>query len=205
MTIFYSKKNHVELINDIVVKTFLSEIDFRRELSVYQQLGQSYCMKIPEIINVDEEKYKITIEYLEGPTVLELLEILEVNFQIDQAVKILLATLTWLDAFYLVFEGNDQVMGDVNLRNFIWFDNMVFGIDFESSCTGNITFEKVDLLARYLLYDPIESNFKIKVLEKVLLNLNLQDGLESMIENKVEAIKLRRSNNPNKRHILNNH
>jgi hypothetical protein len=109
-----------------------------------------------------------------------------------------LATLTWLDKFYAVFEGSNQVMGDINLRNFIWFENMVFGIDFESSCTGNITSEKAELFARYLLYDPIESDFKIQVLKKVLVYLKAQDGFESMIETTVEAIKIRRENKSRK-------
>lgn len=205
MTTFYSKKNHVELIDGKVVKTFLSESDFKKELSIYQQLGQSYSMKIPEIICFDEEKYTITISYLEGPTVLELLELLEENSQIDQAVQVLLATLTWLDTFYLVFDGSYQVMGDINLRNFIWFENMVFGIDFESSCIGNIASEKAELLARYLLYDPIESDFKIQVLKQVLVHLKVEVGFESMIETKVESIKIRRGkNSSNKRHSINN-
>ena len=199
MKVFYSKRNHVELVGDRVVKIFLNKTDFNRETAIYQKLSQSRSINIPKIINYNEDENTITLEYIDGPTVLELLENLENCTQIDQAVQVLLSTVLWLEQFYKVFEGSNQVMGDVNLRNFIWFDSMVFGIDFESSGNGDITLEEAELFARYLLYDPIESDFKLEVIKRVMHYMNVQNGFENQIKTKVESIKLRRDRN--KHHI----
>ena len=71
---FYSKRNQVELVDGTVVKTFLRESDFRRELAVYRQLAKLRSVQIPEIIETDEDRLIIYLSYLEGPTVLEVLE-----------------------------------------------------------------------------------------------------------------------------------
>ena len=83
-------------------------------------------------------------------------------------------------------------MGDVNLRNFIWYDEMVFGIDFESSGNGDRLLEKAELLARYLLYNPVESDFKKEVLQEIKETMEFSDRFEKMIESEMTAIILRR-------------
>lgn len=189
---FYSKRNDVFLSHGIVFKTFNHEADFRKELSVYEKLMASKSPLVPSIIEVTAPKRQLVIEYVEGITVLEQLELLEVNGDVTMAVQVLMAVLSWLEAFYQVFFDTNQIMGDVNLRNFIWHKGSVYGIDFEKSVQGDSYVEKAELLARYVLYDPIESGFKKQVFKLVTDNLGEKEGFKELIREKVEAIKDRR-------------
>lgn len=190
---FYSKRNDVILDHGIVIKTFKRQADFKKEQTVYTKLEASNFQLVPQIVHIDSSKRQLSIEYLEGPTVLEELELLEKSSDVERGVTLLVSIFNWLDAFYKIFSDEKQIMGDVNLRNFIWYKGQVYGIDFEKSEPGDMIQEKAEVLARYLLYNPVESDFKIKVTNRVIADLFESDGFEDLIGEKVTAIKERRS------------
>lgn len=168
MKTFYSKKNNVVSTSGIIRKQFRSVSAFENELFIYSKLTLKGLCHIPKIIKTEPDNKTIYMTYLSGVTILERLEGLEVEENKKAAVQTLILTLEWLEAFYSSFEGHVQIMGDVNLRNFIWYEEKVYGIDFETAKTGNKDVEKLELLARYMLYDPSESRFKKEVLEELI-------------------------------------
>lgn len=190
---FYSKRNHVFLSKGNVIKIYINEFDFYREKKVYQKMEEALFLNKPKMIE-DNGKNKLILEYLEGPTILELLEKCEHQLDVDLAVMVLKEILQWLDAFYEIFNGENQVMGDVNLRNFIWYKDTVYGIDFEKSCPGNSTNEKAEVIARYLLYDPIESDFKMKVFNVLVEQLYVSEEFKIKVDQIKKEIKIRRAN-----------
>ena len=94
----------------------------------------------------------------------------------------------------------NEILGDINLRNFIISNNKIFGLDFENVKTGDRKREIIDVLAMYMLYNPAISEFKESVLDlvkKVYLKPKMyfqnMDEFSIILENRMEKIKIRRN------------
>lgn len=165
--VFISKKNYVYYneATTSVVKQFVLEEDFLKEMDIYSRLEDIRFKKKAKVLAVNKEKYELHLEFLEGVTLLSKLESLEQQGRVDEAVKILLAVIQWLEQFYNALE---LTMGDVNLRNFIFVNEEIYGIDFENVEKRTCYEEKVELLSRYLIYDPIKTSFKQEVVKHII-------------------------------------
>ena len=201
---FSSKKNKVKLVRingkNIVLKSFIEPEGFFRELSVYNKI--TICNGfIPKVFSYNIESKELFLEYLDGVTLLEYLEICEIKNHYETAYLILVKFFKWLYTFHKlkIFEESKHVLYDVNFRNFIICEDQVFGIDFEDVQVGLQINDYIKAIAMYLLYDPIESSFKKRVVNQLLLYLDEQesykiDVLNNMINKEIGNIKNRRSN-----------
>lgn len=212
---FISKKNNVslyQLIDNekkkqyVVIKKFENGDAYKKELSIYRRLIRHYdeserLLNFPKLLGHDDSKFLLILDYVKGDNVLELLEYYEsINF-IEQSSQILIKVLEWLEKFYIAIGiTGDEVFGDVNLRNFIIADNEVFGVDFENVKSGKRKSEIIEVLAFYMLYDPIRSDIKKSVVSLVRKKyfehkMNNQDigKFLTLLENEIKRIQMRRN------------
>lgn len=190
---FLSRRNSViyDEREDLVIKSFTSEKDFVRETKIYHQLKENGFEKIPHILKEDSINQELKLEYLHGETVLEAFEKLETSGNIESGSLLILKVFNWLDEFYKVLNtGQDQefiglTLGDVNLRNFIILDEEIYGFDFESCKERTYKEEKVEILARILLYNPKDSDYKKKVVRILLESIS---GSNNHVEDNAKLV-----------------
>lgn len=211
---FISKKNNVSLhkFTDegekqyVVVKKFHNAKAYQAELEIYrriircQQNEGGSQLNHPNLLDYDDSKLSLSLEYIKGNNVLELLEYYESRSSVKEAAQVLIQVLQWLERFYSTIGiDGDEVLGDVNLRNFMITDKVIYGIDFEDVKSGCRHIETLEVLAMYMLYDPAKSEFKyavLSVVEKEYLARNMKNrGIEeysNLLKNEVSHIQIRR-------------
>jgi len=199
---FKSKKNQVKLIKlnnkKIVIKKFNNKDSFIKELEVYESIPDRQDL-IPAIYSYDLAKRELLIEYIEGKTLLEFLELFEIAKQYETAHKYLIKLFEWLEKFHAleIINGKKHVLNDVNFRNFIVSNDNLYGFDFEDVQIGEQINDYIKVISMFLLYNPKQSNFKKKIKEKLVLYLSNNLGypikeLEDMILDEVNNIEIRR-------------
>ena len=154
----------------MVVKEFAREADYLREKEVYQSLLAYAPTLCPEVIAFSDAEKRLILPYLSSGTALEALEKAEKEENVAKGISVFSQVLVWLTEFY----GHQNtkacpwVMGDINLRNFLWTGQEIVGIDFEGSRIGEPSEEVIQLVAFYLLYEPVESPFKASVVDSLI-------------------------------------
>ncbi len=158
---FISKKNKVFLAqndNDVfVVKEFFSKESLLDEVNVHNMIFNK--LSTPRILEIDENI--VFYEYIKGETFLALLE----NENLNEEKIILL--LKWLFEFYNITK---LILKDAHLRNFIYNENKVYGIDFETVKQGEIKEDIANLVVFILTYNPSFTNYKILTAKILLKN-----------------------------------
>lgn len=200
-----SKRNDVRHCQwageDVVEKCFVRREDYLREKSVYQNLLQSAPEMCPRVIDFDDRRNRLILEYISGVTVLKALERAEDENDQERGIEIFTQLLAWIQTFH---ESHQQVMGDINLRNFLWVDQHVIGIDFEGCCLGDPKEEVLRVIAFYLLYAPERTRYKLSVVHAVIDSiLRMTDRSVLLfwetLNEEMEKIQIRRRN-ANKTH-----
>lgn len=195
-----SKRNIVWLCDDgnkkFIRKIFSDEKSYLIEKEIYQKLGRIQTITCPNLILYDDEKLVLEIEYIAGITVLEELELLESKNNVDAACKILIEVLNWLKEFSDCL-GSKTIMHDVNLRNFILYEDKIYGIDFESSIQGTLETDFFQVIAMYGLYFPSHSDFKHKVINEIYNDFFKSAGYSkdrflSCINDELKKVQLKR-------------
>lgn len=184
---------------DRIRKCFAAQVDYLQEKRVYRHLLQVSPQLCPDVIDFDDVGREMILEYIPGVTVLEALEKAEEEMDQERAVVIFTRLLDWMQVFYKdqKTENNQGIRGDINLRNFIWTEQYVVGIDFEGCCLGDRVAEIHRMIAFYLLYKPEKTNFKLSVVGAVMdiilqmTNRSLLFFWES-VEGEMEKILFRR-------------
>lgn len=184
----YSKRNSVYLIrsedNNYVIKKFNEKEFFERELAIYNLLEKekSDTLKYPQIISYSKEDLTIRFDYIKGETLLSNFEGCEQNNNIDTGTKIMILFFQWIQLFqssltnikykdelssvgiYLDSEiiNNDKVVSfnDINFKNFIQKDNILYGLDFENVNIDSKIKDYSKSLAYMMTYRPIGSKYK---------------------------------------------
>lgn len=139
----YSRKNHVSIENDCIIKRFSDEHSFRRELDMVMLLKNAN-VPVPDVLSAKDN----IIEYnvIEGKTYQSMVD------RFDQ--KHADALIKWLESYYV---AAGALRGDVNLRNFIYCEKtgVCFGIDFEDACgIGEKESDFGRIIAFAATYDP---------------------------------------------------
>lgn len=195
---FTSKRNNCYYDDDkkCVVKKYKSQEDYLNERKMYETLALVDSIHIPKLLNEDLENLILEIEYIDGILFLTSLEELEELNNLRQAVKLMNKLIAWLNNFYKEVNCHEEtrqyIYGDVNLRNFIITSIGIIGIDFEQSGLGNIEEELVYLLAMYMMYDPIKSEFKKTLIKKVCRSNQID---LKKVDQTCKNIFIRRANN----------
>ncbi len=201
---FYSKKNHVYLNMDsnYVVKEFLDQEAFTREVKIYEILKTTGFKDIPELIEKDREKKTLILSYINSKTALAMIEEYELVNNSSQVLDLILSIKGWLERFYRALDESPMVspkgqwcFGDVNLRNFM-IKGPIVGLDFENVGLGNRDLEWIELLGRFLIYRPEKSPFKYQVLRELYERLGHKDlsytQWMDLIEDQAEIITKKR-------------
>ncbi len=202
---FFSRRNHVmyNKESNMINKQFIEKNNYDYEKKYYNLLHNHGFMAIPKLLDEDDEHRILYLEYLEGMTVLEQMEVFETDYNISEGVSLITMTLEWLDTFHQVFKEDKSAntgicMKDINLRNFIFFKGKIYGIDFENCDIGIYNEEKTELLARYMLYDPVETQYKQNVVNQVIAKLcvdeRILNRLKELINKNLINIKTDRIN-----------
>lgn len=207
---FYSKKNEVykvrytrkEMIdNNIVVmkKYFQPHLNMKKEINLLLHL-QKKGLTVPQIYYY--EKDYIIIEYIEGKTLLDVIEEREKENSLkgmpyQSNAELIDKLIKWLKKFYN-YTGGEIILKDINLRNFIVnTDGNIYGFDFEDCDTGKVEEDAGKFCAYILTYHPSFTPWKLQFTEEVFnlfiqdFNLN-QDILLKEIEGEINNINERR-------------
>lgn len=177
-----SKKNQVFRIikegNSYIEKTFTDNFRMKKEVEILKILKHNEC-KVPEIIEINEQT--LILEDLGIITLLDWYESIEKDGSTNY-IKMIEKLGRWLSEFYLNINKvyNNTILFDVNFRNFVIKNDVIYGIDFEECQIGTIERDIGKIAAYSLTYDPIMTEWKIdftRVLIEVLsriLNLDTE-------------------------------
>ncbi len=192
-----SRKNHVTLWAgmvhareiQVVQKQFASASALRAEAAVYALLANS-AVRIPAVLAVTDTA--LLTEFVAGKTLLQVLEEGEAQ-PMDFTPWHALAR--WLAAFYT---ETGLILGDPNLRNFIWGDDgAVYGLDFETCTAGAVLADVAMLLAHCLTYTPPQTPMKQRVARLLLRELApvcsaAEEAVEQEVQRQIEHLWQRR-------------
>lgn len=207
----YSKRNRVNLVTLFTGEGLTREMIFKQYNSRKRQLKETeilFMLKntnicVPHIYHVVENG--LLIEYLKGPTVLDLIEWQEIRavnsgvLHIQAAVDIIRYLADWLDHFYTLLDritGKKMIYGDLNCRNFI-IRTKLYGLDFEDCRPGRVEEDIAYLIAFLLSYTPEFTLWKKALATEVnyifasRFNLN-KKVLTDTIHDQLELIRERR-------------
>lgn len=211
---FYSKKNEVYKVrcldetigdsNTVVIKKYLqAPLNRTREIELLQYL-KNKGLTVPKIY-LEKENY-IIMEYIEGKTILEIIEEREKNNPIETSndyrsnKKLIVKLIEWLKKFYRYTEGK-YILRDINLRNFIISNNgIIYGFDFEDYDAGKIEEDVGKLCAYILTYDPPFTPWKLQFTKEFFdlcckeLKIN-QQVLLNKVEREIDLINKNRGKN----------
>lgn len=140
---FKSKRNNVYLIK--LKEGVDSKLAVLKKYSIENQhlldieYGNINMLKdssilVPEILYRNDNS--IIMEYIQGELVVDLVDKLEIGNWIDEFAL-------WLTRFHSIKKDNKNLLKkDVNLRNFIYSNGKIYGLDFEEIGYGD---ERLDL------------------------------------------------------------
>lgn len=182
--IYFSRRNHVELINGIIMKQFSDSTQCAREADMLLLLAANNVL-VPKVFQITE--FELKLEYIDAPNYVDVIDTLTR----EQAT----ALGEWMIKFR---EVTGCLRGDVNLRNFLYFNGQCWGIDFEDACkTGKIEIDLGRLLAFAATYSPAFSENKANAV-RLLYHAFMENGAKKELLhfcylNEIHAMKMRRN------------
>jgi tRNA A-37 threonylcarbamoyl transferase component Bud32 len=200
---FFSRRNRVILHkNDhefTVEKIFEEDESYIIERDFYLSFQSENQLNIPRLLAYDDQKKILILEHIDGDLMTDILQDCEEKNDIEKACKWLNRTIEWLSRFHdlpKVIE-NKWVIHDINLRNFIVSDHQIYGFDFEQLREGTKERDLIRLIAMYLHEDPVESEFKYKVIDNLKYGLIKtlgmdQEAYDHIISSEIEILLCRR-------------
>lgn len=175
---FISRRNKVLLDRGIIIKKYSSMGIAEHEEHTLNKL-HTFGLKVPRVIS--SSSMEIQLEYIEGQTLLERLELMEKKNVGPEQQRLLSKMLAdWFLKYYQAVDFNHTsiLRGDVNCRNFIVNDQGIWGVDFEEEVTGEREKDIGRLIAYISTYEPSFTKWKFEfchLLEAVMcrkLSLN---------------------------------
>jgi tRNA A-37 threonylcarbamoyl transferase component Bud32 len=204
---FKSKKNNVYLAENknriFILKEFRTCENYLREKSNRSIIDYS-SLKIPNIIEWDDENCTLLMEYIEGITALDAIERAEREKNSNYALGVVKSIFSWLHDFHNIegIKAEKLSFNDMNFRNFIISyasDAILYGLDFESFEKGDFLSDTGKLIGMYLNYDEKYSDFKKSVVDgfidfAVSEEYFHKNDLEKSIKDSITEIDNRRFN-----------
>jgi tRNA A-37 threonylcarbamoyl transferase component Bud32 len=199
---FKSKKNNVFLVKNDghfkILKKFSSIKGYNKEKNFYKIL-QGENLNIPSILEENILEKSIVYEYIGDRNGVDLIEKYEKDNNEKECLKFLIKIYEWLKDFHSApyIKENNLCFFDLSFRNFLLYRDKIYGIDLESITEGKLSLDVGRMLAMYLYYDEVKSDFKMKVFKKTKEHI-LKDGkvrpedLQYAIRIEEEMIKIRR-------------
>ncbi|GEM_PF-3012634 len=199
---FKSKKNSVFLINNEgqfkILKKFTSINVYNKEKNFYKILHGENLM-LPIILEENIMEKSIVYEYLGDRNGVDTIEGYEEQNNEEECSEFLIKIYKWLKDFHSVpyIKENELCFFDLSFRNFLLYRDRIYGIDLESITEGNLSLDVGRMMAMYLYYDEVKSDFKLSVFERTK-DYIIGDGeirendLSYAIRREEEMIKIRR-------------
>jgi len=184
-----SKRHHVYLKDNKIYKYFQDIASYEGEKKVLESYDPL------RIIKCDNDKMLIIMTYIKGTSLLDILESCEKHDEINEFIEICLEVFESLNRFHKTF-NNKLRFYDMNFKN-ILYDDQVYLIDFETVRPGDIRQDYIAFVAMLVMYNPIKSDFKMKVKKELLsylsktLDLNLSH-INELFKSELEQIHARR-------------
>ena len=123
-----------------------------------------------------KSKEKIILEYVNGLTLLEILEIAEKGNikppQFDNTIvyHAFILLFRWLTDFYRFsheITGKCTIFGDINFKNFIFSGHKIYGIDLENCRFGFKEEDGGRIIAYLMTYLPAFTDWKMKLAQDI--------------------------------------
>ena len=164
---FTSKRNQVYLIrikedNRIaILKKYSSEnlklLDIEYENII---MLRASGILVPEILHKSEDS--LIMEYIQGELVVDLVERLEIGDWIDKFAL-------WMTKFHEIKKGEASLLKkDVNLRNFVYSNGSIYGLDFEELEYGDARFDLGNICFFILTDEPSYKREKYTIMNQFL-------------------------------------
>jgi tRNA A-37 threonylcarbamoyl transferase component Bud32 len=125
----------------LVAKMFIAG-RFENELSILKS-SWSHGLAVPEVLEAKDNV--ILMNFIPGETFVDRINRTFEPHLIDKLAK-------W---YYNYHTAHKQIKGDPRLRNFIYHDDQIFGVDFEESCLGLWMLDIAGVSASLLDTNPI--------------------------------------------------
>jgi len=177
---FKSKRNIVLLKSGIIEKHFPLQETAMFESKALKDL-KAAGLRVPEVIS--EEETVIKMQYIPGCTLPDLIaefEDAEDSFDLSAIRSCACQLMSWLLEFYQTVKTFEtgRIRGDVNGRNFLFFDNECWGIDFENAVYGTIEEDIGRLLAFVITYDPPGTSVKNALVTSLIKEAERMLGID---------------------------
>ncbi|OPY30219.1 MAG: putative bifunctional tRNA threonylcarbamoyladenosine biosynthesis protein [Methanocella sp. PtaU1.Bin125] len=189
---FASRKNSVYLVErenrPLVMKIFSSD----RYKNEYCVLQAAYSAGVPVPRPVDQKGKAILMEYVDGPTVNDLIDR-------EQRTDLVLDVASWLARFHRAFAtGEDEVLvkSDAIFKNFIVADR-VYGIDFELARWGRPEEDVGETISFLLDTAPMFTEDKYRLAYSFIKRYEAESGIildnieDSIAKSLIEAASFR--------------
>ncbi|NLJ58323.1 MAG: hypothetical protein GX339_05715 [Tissierellia bacterium] len=165
-----SKRNQVYRVlrggNTYILKKFNNIDSYKREEELLNLLKNA-GVKVPSIIYKEENC--LHIEDLGSFTLLDWYEDQEKSNTLTESMVYKLCY--WLKDFYKAvydYYNEELILQDVNFRNFLIFEDDIYGIDFEQVARGTFCQDIGRFSAYALTYDPVMTQWKINFRNKFI-------------------------------------
>ena len=126
---------------NLVAKMFIAG-RFENELSILKS-SWSHGLAVPEVLEARDNV--ILMSFIPGETFVDRINRTFEPHLIDKLAK-------W---YYNYHTAHNQIKGDPRLRNFIYHDEQIFGVDFEESCSGPWMLDIAGVSASLLDTNPV--------------------------------------------------
>jgi tRNA A-37 threonylcarbamoyl transferase component Bud32 len=198
--VFFSRRNQVWLEDGFVYKRILPDDD-RADTARLAEIESENLLRlsaggvfVPRPISLNGSL--LTMEYIEGITLTEAIELGEIGAYSDGMLVKLIAG--WFSSFYAALpEG--VCRGDVNCRNFILTsDGRLCGVDFEKLPFGRREADLGRLTAFILTYEPSRTAYKQRLTQGLTKHFTELFGLDPALvlcerERELDSIRRRRA------------
>ena len=181
---FVSRRNEVSLRDGKVVKRYSAPDSCACEAEMLRQL-QAAGVAVPKIISAAESE--LELEYIDGQVYADLLD----RFTWAQAK----ALSDWILSYR---KATGLLRGDVNLRNFLYFQRKCWGVDFEEPPKpGRMEVDLGKILAFAATYEPVFTDEKSEAVRLLHCVFTLSGGDKECIKleyfKEIQAMKKRRA------------
>lgn len=164
----YSKRNQVYKImleiegksQPAIMKIYSGKDNLPEAEYWNMKMLYDYGINVPRIICKDNNR--LIMEYIDGDLVNDLVERLDTGEWIDKLAL-------WFSQLHKISKDSDTLLkGDVNLRNFIYSNGEIYGLDFEEIRWGDVRTDLADVCFFMLTNTPSFTKEKHIMLRRFL-------------------------------------
>jgi len=172
---FHSKKNTVAYVTiknkPRVLKWFVPGFKQQMETEVATLKKAAGELQVPHIYNVDDPRNVITMSYIMGENLCDVLH--EKTTTISEKLRLMVLLAEWFARFHQHFKTVDEfyIRGDPTLQNFILADR-IWGVDFEESRKGKPVEDIAGCCASLLTTDPMFTAEKFQLCKQFIKSYN---------------------------------